>query len=550
MSTSPRNRGLIGAVADAFLAAVLEFCQHESLQYQWMRYLPSQSDIGHFDSIWVDLTNEISARLKSIPVLRSRSNRLSFITQLRRNCTGGLDGDGNPLFGDIEPEVYLSPRYTSSDLNHLQRYGLQTMTVGQVIDRARADLQMAPSQSRFLSGNTSEDWHSRAAKLFYNAFDEWGPQIRTLTIIPTRNKIENRTLLVPACRQPIWHPECEGLPIPEGLGLTVLHSGAATNSDRLRLYLKLGVQRATVGDIRKKILAMYPTTNGITKGGTFLLSDMSRQQLHFLYLTHHLKENNEPEKVEVYTSCNTFVCPRDWWVYYPDDKPYGPTELFRLAPRGTAPGSSNPEDGVQFIHQLYLQTQPETPKGQNLGWADWLTDYLRVEARVRILRSGSLSDPCKYIAKHRPEKFLGFLQAHWDIESAQLLSSKAAVDELRDINVLCEGNKTCKLSDCYFPTKELRSRVKKYLLDDEFLPFLQIPGDGESPLSLWTPLLEGLRFGRPINDLAFALEIMRRILEANADAYDLKKPLRVLKLYEYIRFALRDTGDAFRSGVR
>jgi hypothetical protein len=41
--TSRRNQGLIEAIADAFIAGVLQLCQHQTLEYQWMRYQPLEN---------------------------------------------------------------------------------------------------------------------------------------------------------------------------------------------------------------------------------------------------------------------------------------------------------------------------------------------------------------------------------------------------------------------------------------------------------------------------------------------------------------------------
>lgn len=549
MATSLRNRGLISAVADAFLKAVLELCEHETLQYQWMRYLPSPSDIVHFDSIWKELVREISDRLKSASVLRSRSHRISRITQLRRNCSGGLDKDGNHLFEDIDPEIYLSAHYTNDDLNRLQAYGLKTMTLEHVIERARADLDMGPSRSRLMSFDTSEDWHSRVATLFSKGLSQWGHLIRTLRIIPTRTRVKNKAIFVAAQdqSQPIFHPECNGLAIPQGLGLTVLHSMAAKNPERLGLYMELGVKHATVGFIRKKILNAHLWR----QGGSTMLPEDSREQLRFLYLTYHLEEKDEPDPtLKVYTADETFVDPYHEPVYLPDSEPYGVSELLRPTMRGTMPGSGAPGYRVPFINNLYLEDQPEAAGGQRLDWVAWLTVYVGVRRSIRILDRGRLSGACKYVAKYRPEKFLGFLQTCWNSEGANVLNSSMAMSELRDIEVLCDGDRMCKFSDCYFPSEEFRSRAKKYLLEDEFFPFIRIPQDDEPRVSLWTGLLHALRIGHTVTDLSFVLAIMRRLLDANEDAHSVKNPLRVLKLYEHIHATLRDADGRDNKIVR
>ena len=35
-----RNKAILEGVAEAFVDAVLQFCQHPVLQYEWMNYIP------------------------------------------------------------------------------------------------------------------------------------------------------------------------------------------------------------------------------------------------------------------------------------------------------------------------------------------------------------------------------------------------------------------------------------------------------------------------------------------------------------------------------
>src|ERR1700733_1048768 len=66
---SDRNEAILDGVAETFRDAVLEFCEHSSLQYEWLEYLP-----GSFisDDFWAQLSRKIIRLLKRTKVLRTR----------------------------------------------------------------------------------------------------------------------------------------------------------------------------------------------------------------------------------------------------------------------------------------------------------------------------------------------------------------------------------------------------------------------------------------------------------------------------------------------
>ncbi|KND89214.1 hypothetical protein TOPH_06201 [Tolypocladium ophioglossoides CBS 100239] len=111
VTTSVRNQRLVDGIADAFITAVQQLCEHDTLQYQWMRYLPKKEDYP-WDDFWTSLLDKIGARLRSTPVLRpANGGALRLIKDLRVNAPIELDRNEKPLFSDISPEIYLSLRY-------------------------------------------------------------------------------------------------------------------------------------------------------------------------------------------------------------------------------------------------------------------------------------------------------------------------------------------------------------------------------------------------------------------------------------------------------
>src|SRR4051812_473081 len=102
--TSERNQGLIKAIADAFIAGVSQLCQHRTLEYTWMRYLPQNN--YPWDGLWKDLIYSIESKLQGLAVFRSlERNTHRTIKDLFCRTPMCNDQHGAPLFADLRPEV-------------------------------------------------------------------------------------------------------------------------------------------------------------------------------------------------------------------------------------------------------------------------------------------------------------------------------------------------------------------------------------------------------------------------------------------------------------
>lgn len=125
---SARNKVLLSTVAETFRDAVLYFCTHPTLQYQWMRYLPLEVISDEF---WTELRPKVISLMEKTPCIRSWSgswNRLYLPTQLQHLGNSNKDKNGEPLFADMNPEVYMSPHYTELDFMSLKSIGSTSLS--------------------------------------------------------------------------------------------------------------------------------------------------------------------------------------------------------------------------------------------------------------------------------------------------------------------------------------------------------------------------------------------------------------------------------------
>ncbi|KAK2934816.1 Histidine kinase/HSP90-like ATPase superfamily [Fusarium oxysporum f. sp. vasinfectum] len=524
VTTSLRNRGLLNGIADCFIKAIEEFCQHPTLQYQWMRWLPQRNSYP-WDSFWSGLLDRINrAYRKSKFFARSALENWTTYT----SC-----------------EIYLAKEYTRDDLKLLETYGLESMSPSDAITRVEKDLERDIKDSRMKSPATDNEWHSLAARalILLKNTATVGPaqdRLKQLRFIP----LENGTW-VSSSSGPLYYSHSSGsLAIPDDLDLSLIDSEAASNPDRRALFDKFGVIEALVKDVRALILKK--PINPVADAGALAVSIA---HLKFLYLSEVLLEENEDQAklrgYHVYDQNMRARSPTKHDVYLTTDDAYGPSQLFR--PQGDAPGFAAP-----FLHHNYVQEKPGTPAGYSWGWDEWLQLRLRLRLQLRLTKKGpdrklELSAAFLYIEQHRPKCLLGALQRVWDVERTKIMESTDIMRELRQVEVVCKGRDEFALSEplstTYLPLPELEGKHSRYAEDEGFV-FLDLgePITSSTYRSKWGFLVDDLGVGCT-DDLQFYLAILRTIRYSNAAA-GVRRNTRVLDLYEVIHARCREA-DSF-----
>ncbi|TXC00522.1 hypothetical protein FocTR4_00008130 [Fusarium oxysporum f. sp. cubense] len=545
VTTSVRNRGLLNGIADCFIKAIEEFCQHPSLQYQWMRWLPQRTSYP-WDSFWSGLLDRIESRIQEVKILRTLgTGRLDYIHKLCRLQPWLRDKNGDPLFTDLDEEIYLAKEYTRDDLKLLETYGLESMSPSDAITRVEKDLERDIKDSRMKSPATDNEWHSLAARalILLKNTATVGPaqdRLKQLRFIP----LENGTW-VSSSSGPLYYSHSSGsLAIPDDLDLSLIDSEAASNPDRRALFDKFGVIEALVRDVRALILKK--PISPVADAGALAVSIA---HLKFLYLSEVLLEENEDQAklrgYHVYDQNMRARSPTKHDVYLTTDDAYGPSELFK--PQVDAPGFAAP-----FLHHNYVQERPGTPAGYSWGWDEWLQLRLRLRLQLRLTKKGpdrklKLSAAFLYIEQHRPKCLLGALQRVWDVERTKVMESTDIMRELRQVEVVCKGRDEFALSEplstTYLPLPELEGKHSRYAEDEGFV-FLDLgePITSSTYRSKWGFLVDDLGVGCT-DDLQFYLAILRTIRYSNAAA-GVRRNTRVLDLYEVIHARCREA-DSF-----
>jgi hypothetical protein len=295
------------------------------------------------------------------------------------------------------------------------------------------------------------------------------------------------------------------------------------NADRIALFKNLGVKMASVSLARESIFHFYNSKDPDL--------ETSKCHLEFLYLTENQvgQKSESFENLKVLNQDRTAVKPASVNIYIVNDDLYGPWQLFRKTAEGPNPGDGAPGWDVNFVHQDYFENPPADDEGTT--WLDWFYDKLQVDRYVDI---EFLLEERDYIQTYRPEKFLGALQASYQ-HSRRL--EPQFIESVRDAVVLCRGNRKLPLQETFFPNTELMKRTEKFLGQEVFFPFLQLEfeNDSSSVPPRWKSLLDTLRVSISHSNVAFALSMLKLLLEAIPSEVTVTDVARLFELYDHIQ---------------
>ncbi|KAF8857981.1 hypothetical protein BDZ45DRAFT_743799 [Acephala macrosclerotiorum] len=455
---SHRNKAILDGIAEAFLDANIP------------------------NPFWARLKDKIHELLKGHAVLRGRTHGpLRPISQLKKIGNDFKDEFGNALVADLDEEMYLSSEYQQEDIAALDSLGLGMLDLVVVMARFRNDLKQPSRRSRFKSPETSDDWHTKTAKLLLRPFEEkWKSPtpdtVRGLACTPSENG--KWTAITEGA---IFFPHIDGILIPTDLGLRIVDKKPIMNSTRTKLFITLGIKSALVQDIRALVLARYK------KEGSSVGFETSLKDLHFLYSAH-----SPGTTVKFRESTSLFVFNhRDHRnqdeedLYFQSDEEYGFQELMgsvlEVAPYNSGLVGS-------FIHPEYckrIELLPVKRGGSHPAFKAWLQESVGILNHPRLVDSKDptqLSPVFRYIIKARPENLLGTLKAHRASYAAVMSTGLASKISEAVVPNTTIGSKSLKES--FVPSETLTVRCGKFL-DVQKFPFLKLENE---------PDIEGWKF--------------------------------------------------------
>lgn len=535
-------------IAKAFVHAIQAMRDVPSLRFKWMRYLPKESDYP-WDETWSILLTNIRNLLKETNIMEPAEEGapLKYLRDSRQHGTVELDGHGKPLLPDKEPTLYVSLKYQPSDLHLLQAFGLNNTSMGEIIDRVKADLEQPFSRTKY----SFNDGQSRIARLLTFPFTKgWlnhQAEVKQLKML----QLQDRTWCAAEGKSVYFQTlEDADMTIPNGLGWNVLERGMEALPDRKGLLTHMGVKHASLVEVRKAIANTPSKFVAGTSNATAL--SLAAYHLRFLYLTDHLSQDHAIyQNISIYNSGGVLRNPRSSKMYIWNTDPYGVASLFEATASGCGPGSDAPGRQAIFLHKLYFEETPEQPEKQSNDWKEWLHIRFNIQRMIPLLNSDQtgLSDDCKYLARYRPDRFLVFLQSTWNVTMQKVNGGRNIVRDLLDVLVVCcRGSRETAvvLQYTYLPLQRLTDLCGRFLIEGEFFPFLKIDrplSHGTSP-SEWEAL--GNSFGLGYNDadlVEFLLNVLEEIERAAGQREAEPHPKRIYDLYLYLQAECRQSKD-------
>lgn len=160
----------------------------------------------------------------------------------------------------------------------------------------------------------------------------------------------------------------------------------------------------------------------------------------------------------------------------------------------------------------------------------------------------SLSDTSKYVAEHRPEKFLGLLQYLWKYEGKTAVKMPALLKTIKSLpaHKLCGPGflsaPSLTLEGTCVPSPQLQARAAQYMDDPDLFPFLFLEDDQYTqPLSSkWSFLFNDLKIHHA-DDLLFLSRLLTRIKGLSAAPSSVRTIHKICELYVAIEASIKTT---------
>lgn len=515
---SQRNKAILNGVAEAFVNAVVAFCSHPSLKYQWMRYLPTNKVTDEF---WGAVSTLVRDKLLSTPLLESWSGKgLCLPAKLQKVTPEFLAEDGNPLLPDIEgAEIYLSPKYAETDFQTLKSLGTTTLSMSKLIDRLEVDLKKLFG-SKWRSMDEDADWRSRLCKLLSGGLNNGIPsdqiRLKKLPLVP----LHNENWVTCTQKDSVYFPFTDRCRIPSGLGLKLASETAFNNFAWQGLLSDLGVTRCPPNNVTGLIYERYR----VSQIDKVLVKDVVRDMWYLFWFVPDSRMSLSL-LLPFINQHNAFVR-TDEFLYFPDKKDeFCPFNLFKQD--GETPGHP-----VHFLNEMYTKLHDPQFIRNGRSWKMWLKDVAKIRMFPEICNGDNrLSKDFRYIIDRRSDRLLGVLSRGWVHYRPQI--NDAIRQELQNTAVLTESGRRTPLQNTFLPSSELKTIASELGIAKEypFIATLEMPRDEK--MTNW-PFIRDLRIGSEEN-LAFylsALEVFQRANTAGSLQATLKE--RVVKIYQNI----------------
>lgn len=484
-----------------------------------MRYLPT----SRIEAFWEPLYSEIKMLLTNCKLLDPMSDGSLRLPSELRVLPMEFLHDEDPLFEDLEEDIYLSAIYEVADIEILEDLGLHKMSWDQMLDRLEADLKSQDSKMR--STELEDAWHTAVTGLIEKALedDEDSPWLRhrilDLDILPLQSR-EWTSPSTATVTDPIYFPnldeDLKSLVIPQDLGLRSIHPKACVLPERKTVYQSLGISDCAGRVLVDEILRIHRQNS---------CGDLANTLSHFEILFWFGPQLTSTQRGDLRALTENSRVQRSSTLFFRSDKDCHTEELLEFT-------NIDDVEDCGFIHNEYLSSKVKGQYRYKKTWEGWLESVAGVRYYPHLngrQNPSSLSPVLEAVLRDNSSLFVPTLQAHW------ISSYKAVCNAFPDLKskiskckVLCRNKKLEQLRKTFLPTKELLCESHQFGVKS-LLPILELgsgknAADGEH----WSLLQEFGVCCKP--NLTFYLKVLLALqTPANDQEYNSKAVVDVYK---------------------
>lgn len=233
--SSTWNRRLLGAIPEAFLAAVQKLNKGD-LRYSWTKYLSHRPALSDF---FEHLETDIYRMLSEAEILESLSGELFKPTKLKFMPDEFRYTREKPLIHTERTATkYLSPRYLVDDKATLFRLGVQELAANEFLDDLQAFVSSSPQTFRAMP----QAWHNVLAVTLTKVIiqdSRMQEKVSDLQIIP----LKDGRWVAASQHQTYFADENElKFELPQGIAIGEIHPYAVLEVARKQFFIQLGAR--------------------------------------------------------------------------------------------------------------------------------------------------------------------------------------------------------------------------------------------------------------------------------------------------------------------
>ncbi|KAL4742385.1 hypothetical protein BDV11DRAFT_211409 [Aspergillus similis] len=467
LAACPWNDHLLDSLPGVFFSALQKLCSIPKLENIWPRFLP---DVKIMDSPWSFFYESLLKDLKHIPVFKTWTGTLKSLEEVRYLLPEHCNSDGEPLFEDLQEDIYLSPQYADY-YGLLIPFGLQPVSSRQLLDRLRPYLESP--QPRFLMDTfpmnpvlgkrLNGDWHTKVADLLLSWLNcpqdlVVAKQVEHLQLVPVSRGYKSTSLESPKDIAIYFPHDTSGNLIPSGIVDVVPVSEVPSFViERICNWNTRAAKRPSLEESicnLRYVYAVAPIRSAVNARCIFLYDSDGKE----LEMSHY--EVGKWERAKD--------------LYFRNNDGYGMDAVMQVLQNRCSPLL----DGLcpTFLHPAY------TAGFSNDPWLKWLEEVGSIRRAPRLEVPGPAPQPSRIlqlVVKYAPDILISMLRDNWNVYAVELASVRP--------NTLSEIRKAIVPVDCgmealersFLGTHERRNIWLGTYLKDEF-PFLKIPSSREN----------------------------------------------------------------------